>query len=141
MKIMETKNLKDYLELIDKTPDKVRVFIDIIRQLHNLPEYDNKSIGGRVAGMIRGTNKDYNRIMHVVWETKDRDIIGSRLDYITKVLMKNSKHRDYSQKDVVTNPSQISDRYELKGEIVVDKQTGRKWEKANFNPLILRMLK
>jgi len=141
MKIVnKNKTLKEYLEQINDEPNKIKVFVDILRELHELPIYDNnkQSLGGRVAGLIKACNKDYNRLMHIIWDTKDTDLVGSRLDYLMRIASKNNRVRNYSQRDVVKNNNQISQRYEIQGDMVVDKETGRRFD---VNCPIGRMLK
>lgn len=137
--IQKNKNIKEYLEQINEQPNKVKVFVDIIRESHDLPEYDLKGIGGRVANWIKLCNKDYNTLMHIIWDTKDKELVGSRVDYITRILTKNLNERKYIQStDVIKSESQIANRYELQGDFIYDKQTGRRFD---VNCPIGRMLK
>jgi hypothetical protein len=89
-----------------ESPNKVAFMVECFKVLHSdaPPEdLDSKLLGGRLASILTQANKDYCRVLQVMWKTSADGIAGSHLSWIQKILI-NSKDRNVKR----TEPTRLA---------------------------------
>ena len=93
--INKETNLNDYLQLLNKSDNKIAYLVYAFKRLHDYyvnDEQDESKDAYSFMGKIwKNANKDYGYLMKVIWDTSTASIAGSHLNYINKTVIERRK--------------------------------------------------
>jgi hypothetical protein len=80
-------SLEDYRALMIKAPNQVGFLVSAFKHLHfDAPQEDIDGCGGRIADWWKRKSRDTRYLLGVIWDTKNKQIMGSHLNYIDGVI-------------------------------------------------------
>ena len=87
--------LAEYERLLETRTDHVAFLTEAFKSLHhNAPGEDFERLGSRMAGLLKVNNRDTKHILKYIWQSKDRQIIGSHINFIQGMLSADKKGPD-----------------------------------------------